>query len=72
MAIRDLIPWSRSRDVTVRRGGETDPLLMRHREMSRCSRTFLVGSGLHHSARIGCLVELAAGPTSRSLTPTRR
>ncbi len=23
-------------------------------------------------ARIGCLVELAAGPTSRSLTPTRR
>jgi hypothetical protein len=27
MAIRDLIPWSRSRDVTVRRGGETDPFL---------------------------------------------
>jgi HSP20 family protein len=46
MAIRDLIPWSRSRDVTVRRGGETDPFLMLRREMNRLFDDFLVGSGL--------------------------
>jgi hypothetical protein len=32
MAIRDLIPWSRGGDVTLRRDGETDPFLMLHRE----------------------------------------
>jgi HSP20 family protein len=35
MDIRDLIPWSRGRDVTVRRGRETDPFFMLHREMNR-------------------------------------
>ncbi len=43
MAIRDLIPWSRSRDVTVRRGGETDPFLMLHREMNRLFEDFSRG-----------------------------
>jgi hypothetical protein len=27
MAIRDLIPWSRGREMTVRRGEESNPLL---------------------------------------------
>jgi HSP20 family protein len=35
MAIRDLIPWNRSRDVAVRRGGEQDPFLTLHREVNR-------------------------------------
>jgi HSP20 family protein len=35
MAIRDLIPWSRGRDVTVRRGDEFSPFLSLHREMNR-------------------------------------
>ncbi len=43
MAIRDLIPWNRGRDVTVRRGDElstrrgddTSPFLALHREMNR-------------------------------------
>lgn len=35
MAIRDLVPWNRGRDVTVRRGEETNPLLSLHREMNR-------------------------------------
>lgn len=36
MAIRDLIPWNnRGRDVSVRRGEETNPVLTLHREMNR-------------------------------------
>jgi HSP20 family protein len=36
MAIRDLIPWnSRARDVSVRRGEDTNPFLTLHREMNR-------------------------------------
>jgi HSP20 family protein len=35
MAIRDLIPWNRGRDVTVRRGADQDPFLALHREMNR-------------------------------------
>jgi HSP20 family protein len=46
MAIRDLMPWNRSRDVTVRRGGETDPFLMLHREMNRLFDDFSRGFGL--------------------------
>ncbi len=34
MAVRDLIPWSRGRDVSVRRG-EPNPVLTLHREMNR-------------------------------------
>jgi HSP20 family protein len=50
MAIRDLIPWNRGRDVTVRRGGETDPFLMLHREMDRLFEDFWV-RGCNVSAR---------------------
>jgi HSP20 family protein len=46
MTIRDLMPWNRSRDVTVRRGGETDPFLMFHREMNRLFEDFSRGFGL--------------------------
>jgi HSP20 family protein len=35
MNVRDLVPWSRGRDVTVRRGEETNPFLALHREMNR-------------------------------------
>lgn len=35
MAVRDLIPWSRGRDVSVRRGEESNPFLTLHREMNR-------------------------------------
>ena len=35
MAIRDLIPWSRGRDVAVRRGEEHNPFLTLHREVNR-------------------------------------
>ena len=35
MNVRDLIPWNRGRDVTVRRGEEANPFLMLHREMNR-------------------------------------
>ena len=34
MAMRDLVPWSRGRDVSVRRG-EDSPFLTLHREMNR-------------------------------------
>ena len=35
MAIRDLIPWNRGRDVTVRRTEDQNPFLTLHREMNR-------------------------------------
>src|SRR5207247_1515438 len=35
MAMRDLIPWNRGREMTTRRGEELNPLLMMHREMNR-------------------------------------
>jgi HSP20 family protein len=35
MAIRDLIPWSRGRDLSVPHGGEFNPFVTLHREMNR-------------------------------------
>ena len=35
MAIKDLIPWNRGRDVAVSRSDETSPFLTLHREMNR-------------------------------------
>jgi HSP20 family protein len=35
MAMRDLIPWNRGRDVSVRRGEELSPFFTLHREMNR-------------------------------------
>jgi HSP20 family protein len=35
MAMRDLIPWSRGREMTARRGEELNPFLTLHREMNR-------------------------------------
>lgn len=35
MAVRDLMPWTRGRDVSVRRGEEVNPFLTLHREMNR-------------------------------------
>jgi HSP20 family protein len=35
MAIRDLIPWNRARDVGVRREDDQNPFLTLHREMNR-------------------------------------
>jgi HSP20 family protein len=35
MTIRDLIPWSRGRELTASRGEELNPFLTLHREMNR-------------------------------------
>jgi HSP20 family protein len=35
MSVRDLMPWNRGRDVTVRRGEENNPFMRLHREMNR-------------------------------------
>jgi HSP20 family protein len=35
MAVRDLIPWNRGRDVSVHRGEEANPFFTLHREMNR-------------------------------------
>jgi len=35
MAMRDLIPWNRGREVSVRRGEELSPFFTLHREMNR-------------------------------------
>lgn len=46
MAIRDLIPWSRSRDVSVRRDDETHPFVTFHREMNRLFDDAFRGFGM--------------------------
>ncbi len=45
MAIRDLIPWARGRDV-ARSGDETHPFLALHREMNRLFDEAFRGFGL--------------------------
>lgn len=35
MALRDMIPWNRGREVAVRRGEEFNPFFTLHREMNR-------------------------------------
>lgn len=35
MAIRDLVPWNRGRDVSVRRNEDANPFLALHREVNR-------------------------------------
>jgi HSP20 family protein len=43
MAMKDLIPWNRSRDVSVYRGEEMSPFLSLHREMNRLFDDFFRG-----------------------------
>jgi HSP20 family protein len=45
MAMRDLVPWSRGRDVSVRRG-EDSPFLALHREMNRLFDDVFHGFGV--------------------------
>jgi len=35
MALKDLIPWNRGQDVTIRRAEAPSPFLSLHREMNR-------------------------------------
>jgi HSP20 family protein len=57
MAFRDLIPWSRDRDVSVRRGEEFNPLMTLHREMNRMFDDVFRGAfdspGWRHNGWIG-------------------
>lgn len=46
MAIRDLIPWNRGREVSVRRGEELSPFLTLHREVNRLFDDMSRGSDL--------------------------
>jgi HSP20 family protein len=46
MAIRDLIPWTRGRDVATRGADETHPVLALHREMNRLFDEAFRGFGL--------------------------
>jgi HSP20 family protein len=45
MAMRDLVPWGRGRDVSVR-GGEDSPFLTLHREINRLFDDAFRGFGL--------------------------
>ena len=45
MALRDLIPLSRGREMTVHRGDELNPFLTLHREMNRLfDNVFRIGN----------------------------
>ena len=79
MAIKDLIPWNRGRDISVRRGEEINPFLTLHREMNRLFddvfRGFdLAPAGLAHSAHLANASPIAAsaGRTSKSATAPAR
>jgi HSP20 family protein len=46
MAMRDLIPWNRGRDVTVRRDEDASSFLTLHREMNRLFDDAFRGFGM--------------------------
>ena len=46
MAMTDLLPWNRGRDMTGRRGEVVDPLRALHREMTRVFDDFFRGFDL--------------------------
>jgi len=46
MAMKDLVPWNRGRDVSVRRGEDVNPFLSLHREMNRLFDNAFRGFGL--------------------------
>jgi HSP20 family protein len=46
MAMKDLIPWNRGRDVSVRRGEALDPFTALQRDMNRLFDDFLRGFDL--------------------------
>jgi HSP20 family protein len=43
MSVRDLIPWNRGRNLTIRRHEEANPFLALHREMNRLFDNVLGG-----------------------------
>ncbi len=61
MAIRDLIPWNRGRDVTVRRGEDINPFLTFHREMNRLFDDVFRGFDLAPSTLGGRLLDRSYG-----------
>jgi HSP20 family protein len=71
MAIRDLIPLSRGREMTVHRGDELNPFLTFHREMNRLFDNVFRGLDLAPTASSTGLTGRRVGRTSRSVTPTR-
>ncbi len=46
MAIRDLIPWNRGRDMSVRRDDDSHPFVALHREMNRLFDEAFRGFGM--------------------------
>ncbi len=70
MAIRDLVPWSRSQELAPARGNY-DPLMTLHREMNRLfddeSSAASVGPACRRSWK-----DSSAGQRSNLAKPTRR
>jgi hypothetical protein len=64
MAVTDLIPWGRGRNVPAQRGGDVNPFLSLHREMNRLFDDVFRGLISRHS-RIASLSDRSAGPTLR-------
>jgi len=65
MTMKDLIPWNRSREVSVRRGEEMSPFLSLHREMNRLFDDFFRGFDVSPSAPTASSIARRDGPTSR-------
>jgi HSP20 family protein len=62
MAFRDLIPWNRGREVTVRRDEDVHPFVTLHREMNRLFEDTFRGSGLAPFSGLDRLMNVSAWP----------
>ena len=72
MAIRDLIPWNRGREVSVRRGEELNPFLTLHREVNRLFDDMFRGFDHAPFATADCLFDRGLGsPNVEVKLPSR-
>ena len=72
MAIKDLIPWNRGRDLTVHRGEEATPFLTLHREMNRLFEDVFRGFDLAPFGATERFFDRAAGWPSIELNETEK
>jgi HSP20 family protein len=61
VSVKDLIPWNRGRDVTVRRGEDMSPFMTLHREMNRLFDDIFRGFDLMPFAAADRFFDRAAG-----------
>lgn len=72
MAIRDLIPWNRGREVSVRCGEEINPFLTLHREVNRLFDDMFRGFDLTPFGTIDRLFDRGFGSPNVEVSETNK